>query len=605
MSHKTISLRKLCQISSEREVGTRLCNRCSRIRLRMRQGLPVNDDLIFLGSLRGLEERRDCMLCRLIVQSLPSRDTTTDGSETQYILNPRYIGGESFALMESNSTSTAVKAWIRIECPPGILDGFSGTASPMDTLSSQSLSELSTKNLTIDARKIRSWVKECETNHGAKCDGHKLNTSARKTSEMLLIDVFEDKMVPGDQDSRYVVLSYVWGSLKSSDLLRTKSALRSPEIRLPNVLRDAMALTRSIGERYLWCDALSEPVFTIAVLSGQHGDQPIAGVHRGSRKPIVLIAELDRGLNFVSRALMLGSTYESRAWTFQEKLLSPRCLFITEKQAYFQCAATQYREDEDICDFPETRKNRSLLYSPEGISLPSDPDRSIVFSSLYTQTSGLTSMLEAMIPFDLYSSLVYHFTNRKLTETRDILNAFGGISKVLEVSFDSSFCYGLPSIYLDEALLWTPQLRLERRVAPSSLPAHDPILVFPSWSWAGWIGQVSYRSAPVDQNAAQHLLKSKIILFPPQDHEPFKLVFEAYTLDFSGILNFEGGQLFCNTFSTKSQLTTHDGKYQCDISAFTFSADLGVSPDRRSSLQHFYGTQPRCHVASFLIKKKT
>jgi len=36
--------------------------------------------------------------------------------------------------------------------------------------------------------------------------------------------------------------------------------------------------------------------------------------------------------------LMTGRTYETRAWTYQERLVSRRCVYFSENQAYFECA---------------------------------------------------------------------------------------------------------------------------------------------------------------------------------------------------------------------------------------------------------------------------
>jgi len=36
--------------------------------------------------------------------------------------------------------------------------------------------------------------------------------------------------------------------------------------------------------------------------------------------------------------LMTGRTYETRAWKYQERLVSRRCVYFSENQAYFECA---------------------------------------------------------------------------------------------------------------------------------------------------------------------------------------------------------------------------------------------------------------------------
>ena len=509
MPSQSISLRKLCRLASGRTASScggaiKLCNRCSDIRVRLEQGLPVSDEIIFLGPLKRIKDRQNCPLCRLIVKSLPRGDTTTDKGDIQCMLNPRQDCGETFALFFGNTTNPALKAWIRIECPPGILDEFHSSSSPVQSLDSHSLDEMAKRTLTIDVQKVRSWLQECENQHGVQCDGHELSPQTRNTHDMLLIDVVEDKLVDGNQKSRYIALSYVWGgwggakvtlgSWASSDFLRTKGAFRSPRLRLPNVLRDAMIFARSIGERYLWCDAICvfqesagqkeqqiaqmdviyrQALLTIVTLSGQHGDQSLPGI-QGSRLPTVLVSEAGGGVRFIARApsvtvLAAQSVYESRAWTFQEKLLSRRCLFMTEYQVFFCCSLKCYREDEDILDYPNQRTKQSNLYS---------------------HNAGLAAMLNNSNLFSLYSNLVNDYTNRNLTNSWDILSAFKGISKALEGPFGDSFIKGLPGSHFHDALLWRPQSSIQKRSELAIASETSPWI--PSWSWAAYTGQICY-----------------------------------------------------------------------------------------------------------------
>ena len=70
-------------------------------------------------------------------------------------------------------------------------------------------------------------------------------------------------LVSGDQKYRYFALSYVWGNmvtfqtLKSNlpDLEDDDSILRIKN-KLPQVINDAMSLVSTLGERFLWVDAL-------------------------------------------------------------------------------------------------------------------------------------------------------------------------------------------------------------------------------------------------------------------------------------------------------------------------------------------------------------
>jgi hypothetical protein len=187
----------------------------------------------------------------------------------------------------------------------------------------------------------------------------------------------------------------------------------------------------------------SRALLTIVALSGRYGDLRLPGVRGATREPAILVAELGGGLRLVSRApgvdiLTANSVYDSRAWTFQEKLLSKRCLFFTERQVFLQCASYTFREDESILGPPEE-------------------------SSLHRAVAGLLSMLTELGPLRVYFHLVHDYTNRDLTNPGDILYAFEGIAKALETSIESKFVEGLPIHKLNEALLWTPQSRVWKR----------------------------------------------------------------------------------------------------------------------------------------------
>jgi hypothetical protein len=83
-------------------------------------------------------------------------------------------------------------------------------------------------------------------------------------------------------------------------------------------------------------------------------------------------------------------------------------------------------------------------------------------------------------PFTQYTAAVELYTRRFLTEQLDILNAFEGVARVLQDHMDTSMHFGLPSGLLDSALLWESLQLLPRREG------------FPSWSWAGWVGEVRW-----------------------------------------------------------------------------------------------------------------
>jgi hypothetical protein len=185
--------------------------------------------------------------------------------------------------------------------------------------------------------------------------------------------------VQGSSQERYFALSYVWGgALQVQTTLSNIQELQKPGAflkinQLPKTLQDAITLTRNLGCRYIWIDAVSiiqdsptkltdiqhmgkiysHAYLTIVAVDGQNANVPLPGVQAHSRLPIHK-SEIIDGSTFISDppryvdTHLLGSPYESRGWTLQERVLSTRLLYITAQQILFQCNDGFRSEASDI-----------------------------------------------------------------------------------------------------------------------------------------------------------------------------------------------------------------------------------------------------------------
>jgi hypothetical protein len=99
----------------------------------------------------------------------------------------------------------------------------------------------------------------------------------------------------------------------------------------------------------------------------------------------------------------------------------------------------------------------------------------------------------------------------------DALNAFSGIMSLLETEFQTNFVAGLPDRNFVDCLLW-------RRVMPLKSLVRRELkgdkCQFPSWSWAGWEGEVMFflsRPLPAKErvhaqyNQAYDILKRRLL----------------------------------------------------------------------------------------------
>lgn len=87
------------------------------------------------------------------------------------------------------------------------------------------------------------------------------------------------------------------------------------------------------------------------------------------------------------------------------------------------------------------------------------------------------------------------------------MNAWAGMAKYFDENMQSASFFGLPVVYFDLALLWRPSHKLTRRKG------------FPSWSWAGWVGKVSWE--PTECHQDEHttcILHSRPIVWYKQAH---------------------------------------------------------------------------------------
>ncbi|KAF8851014.1 hypothetical protein BDZ45DRAFT_767914 [Acephala macrosclerotiorum] len=158
-----------------------------------------------------------------------------------------------------------------------------------------------------------------------------------------------------------------------------------------------------------------------------------------------------------------SSTWNSRGWTYQEKMLSKRLLIFAKDQVHFHCCAATYCEDTHL-------ENSNLNVSFEF-------EQEYYFHEESKQHNGKSA-------FQQYCTYVQGFTCRELTFECDILNAFAGVAGLLERELGGLF-WGLPERCFGDSLLWSP----------NSLPFLRPYRrrkLFPSWSWAGWDGDAYY-----------------------------------------------------------------------------------------------------------------
>jgi hypothetical protein len=336
----------------------------------------------------------------------------------------------------------------------------------------------------IQTSLLSDWLHDCNINHQTYSRTNK--TCKLESDHPLLpagfkvIDTYRHCIVdlPIAPLPSYAALSYTWGATAgikelqlerhNQDQLREEGALQECG-GIPDVIHDAITLCASMAQQYLWVDRLC--IVQDDLESKMHQINAMDCIYHMASFTIVAAVPLGVGLPGVQgrprkphyfnhsrrfypkfrfvvdnfKEEVLDSFWNTRGWTYQERILSRRAIYVTEWQTYYLCGHAA--KQEEIGEFAASCN-------------PWDLHR-----------------------FGMYVVTVGDYTNRNLTFGSDILNAFAGIGNQFAAAMGKSLCYGLPERFLTNALLWEPAKIFERR------QEHPDI---PSWSWAAWKGRIKY-----------------------------------------------------------------------------------------------------------------
>jgi len=316
-------------------------------------------------------------------------------------------------------------------------------------------------------------------------------------------------IVPASPSHEYLALSYTWGKHdKQGDSITTNKTT------VPKTILDSIIVTRSMGHEFLWVDQYcidqhdhSEKDFqmshmndiykgaavTIIAAAGEDANSGLPGVGDTPRTPQdnVSIGEVQLISSMhVPRCTIKSSKWSTRAWTYQEGILSTRRLVFTEYETYFECSSMHWRES--------WRGDWDSLHSHGRFCRFILPG---VFSKKGTKTCPTLTKAPFLRLQNCYKAIRTYSTKEFSLNygEKDSLMAFKGVMNDFEtgehpvhqhwgVPFISSV--KSPRAVLDSfvaSLLWR-HTRSVLSVSPR--PRRRPN--FPSWSWAGWEGEVDF-----------------------------------------------------------------------------------------------------------------
>ena len=368
----------------------------------------------------------------------------------------------------------------------------------------------------IDTLRIRRWIEYCDKFH-EKCRPHLHGAPQSEVMPAFLIDVKQLCIVPcPSTQTKYATLSYVWGQVtgtiesKHSNLqnLCRHNSLSSEEFGslIPRTIRDAIKLCQLIGIDFLWVDRLcivqddknmvhdqigamgkifKNSYLTIICADGEDVHHGLPGVDDTSRKhEPALTLRFSSSIQFSVLKYKESETspHHQRAWTFQERMLSPRTLVFHDKTVYWECLSCSIQE---TCSADDDGEHG--FSSTQWMRGGSHTGRTQEFPAFAIPESLVLS--ERPIPdLKVYWDLVRGYSKRSLSYQSDAEKAFGAVIQDFSRAFDGGFFYGIPTLIFDYCLFWS--------FAPGSVPKRRR--EFPSWSWLGWETEVLLNPFRID-----------------------------------------------------------------------------------------------------------
>lgn len=302
------------------------------------------------------------------------------------------------------------------------------------------------------------------------------------------------------EKGQYVTLSHCWGPggikflLTTANIEQLQGTIHT-EI-LPRSFHDAIIITRRLGFRFLWIDAIC--IMQDSVEDWAHESSHMAEIYRNGILMISAVAgpDSDYGIlrprdilqshrfgehkEFVFQTgIHLSGTMDEdaplhhRGWCLQERIMAPRILHFGRKQLTWECVNGYWAECRGLADIPmggEIREARASAMpfiwplASKVLGFPSprlEEDRA--------QVGRLTA----------FYNCVSVFTARKLTKRSDKLPAFSGLASAFQTLELGAYLAGLWEKDLAYGLNWRARHQEPDEGQPDSVE-----YIAPSWSWA-------------------------------------------------------------------------------------------------------------------------